>query len=631
MELLLQPCPLTSLPSSSSSLSRKLLKAKHTFLTAQKLTFISNNKSYYPSARKLEVSHFRAQASESAQASAKSISVTTDAINQDIGSKDENLVFVAGATGKVGSRTVRELLKLGFRVRAGVRSAQRAETLVQSVKQLNISDGASAVEKLEIVECDLEQDRIEPAIANASVVVCCIGASEKEVLMSLDHTESIIKLLRTLLMQPGIIGNEKVNPCTIMHSAYNFAATVAGVDHFILLTSLGTNKIGFPAAILNLFWGVLIWKRKAEEALIASGLPYTIVRPGGMERPTDAYKETHNVSLSKEDTLFGGQVSNLQLRFQKNFMGGSGQTLGCIDQFNGLTYILGEILDLLTSLSLSGCRTHGIHDKNRDLSYCKVVEVIAETTAPLSPFGELLSKIPSQWVDRSSVKVVSSCSRLTYNHLYVDLKPPTTPTSIPSISQTTIKDTSDKVAESKPIPSYTQDSSIKEEEVKPVSSFAEDSSIKEIKKLKPLSPYSVYDDLKPPTSPSPTAPTPALTTEARSSTVKLHDTRPLSPYFVYEDLKPPTSPTPTFSAPRRGFVVAAQPTNEAVPSSEYSNITGETPTKVLAEVQLENKLSFTISCVRGLKTPMLSSSVSKAVLKRPFVDPLRYEASRKSV
>lgn len=32
-----------------------------------------------------------------------------------------------------------------------------------------------------------------------------------------------------------------------------------------------------------------------------------------MERPTDAYKETHNITLSTEDTLFGGQVSNLQV------------------------------------------------------------------------------------------------------------------------------------------------------------------------------------------------------------------------------------------------------------------------------------------------------------------------------
>lgn len=39
-----------------------------------------------------------------------------------------------------------------------------------------------AVEKLALVECDLEkQDQIGPALGNASVVICCIGASEKEV------------------------------------------------------------------------------------------------------------------------------------------------------------------------------------------------------------------------------------------------------------------------------------------------------------------------------------------------------------------------------------------------------------------------------------------------------------------
>lgn len=34
--------------------------------------------------------------------------------------------------------------------------------------------------------------------------------------------------------------------------------------------------------------------------------------------------------------------------------------------------------------------------RNRGLSFCKVVEVIAETTAPLIPMEELLAKIPSQ-------------------------------------------------------------------------------------------------------------------------------------------------------------------------------------------------------------------------------------------
>ena len=67
------------------------------------------------------------------------------------------------------------------------------------------------------------------------------------------------------------------------------------------------------AGVLNLFGGVLIYKRKAEETLERSGVPYVIVRPGGMERPRDDYKATHNVRLSTRDTLFGGQVSRLQV------------------------------------------------------------------------------------------------------------------------------------------------------------------------------------------------------------------------------------------------------------------------------------------------------------------------------
>ncbi|KAH9302896.1 hypothetical protein KI387_014479, partial [Taxus chinensis] len=130
--------------------------------------------------------------------------------------------------------------------------------------------------------------------------------------------------------------------------------TVANVNHFILLTSLGTSKVGFPAALLNLFWGVLVWKRKAEEALINSGLPYSIVRPGGMERPTDTYKETHNLVIANKDTYFGGQVSNLQ------------------------------VAELIACMA-----------NNRQLSTNKVIEVIAETTAPLLPMEELLAKVSS--------------------------------------------------------------------------------------------------------------------------------------------------------------------------------------------------------------------------------------------
>ncbi len=88
------------------------------------------------------------------------------------------------------------------------------------------------------------------------------------------------------------------------------ASKAAGVEHFVMVSSLGTGRFGWPASILNLFWNVLDEKARAEDALVASGVPFTILRPGGMERPVDAeYAKTTGIVLCREDTRFGGQVS----------------------------------------------------------------------------------------------------------------------------------------------------------------------------------------------------------------------------------------------------------------------------------------------------------------------------------
>ncbi|KAF3435627.1 hypothetical protein FNV43_RR22718 [Rhamnella rubrinervis] len=497
------------------------------FVHGQILKFPNAKKN--PHSRKSKFLNVRAQASGTTKFSSK----TLEAIPKGVDLKDENLAFVAGATGRVGSRTVRELLKLGFQVRAGVRSAEKAEALVQSVRQMmldtkNASDGAQPVKKLEIVECDLEKrDEIVPALGNASVVLCCIGASEKEVF--------------------DITGPYRIDYLAAKNLVE--AATIAKVNHFILLTSLGTNKFGFPAAILNLFWGVLIWKRKAEEALIASGLPYTIVRPGGMERPTDAYKETHNTTLSQEDTLFGGQVSNLQVAELMAFMA-----------------------------------------KNRGLSYCKVVEVIAETTAPSTPLMQLLTKIPSQRappkessagsgaepspskseepspsLEKEPVKAEPIATQpLSPYTVFDDLKPPTSPTPTSPSSQDDLKvDT---------IPKPTSDTETTTTGLSSVPTEITSAS-EEVPTTRPLSPYAAYDDFKPPTSPSPNAPSlsPLSPSAAgidgvlSASTLSVNNTvqlatedepgekqhhfqpkpRPLSPFTMYEDLKPPASPSPS--------------------------------------------------------------------------------------
>jgi uncharacterized protein YbjT (DUF2867 family) len=59
------------------------------------------------------------------------------------------------------------------------------------------------------------------------------------------------------------------------------AAVAAGVEHVVLVGSMGGTQIDHP---LNKMGGgnILIWKRRSEAYLIASGLSYTIIRAGGL-------------------------------------------------------------------------------------------------------------------------------------------------------------------------------------------------------------------------------------------------------------------------------------------------------------------------------------------------------------
>jgi len=142
------------------------------------------------------------------------------------------------------------------------------------------------------VVCDVTRpDTLATALGDASVVISCLGAPE---------SEALNPGLPKAIDGDGTVALVKV-------------AKAAGVRHFVLVSSLGTGAFGWPASVLNLFWNVLEHKKEAEDALVASGVPYTILRPGGMERPTDEYALTHGTVLHPENTQFGGQVSRLQV------------------------------------------------------------------------------------------------------------------------------------------------------------------------------------------------------------------------------------------------------------------------------------------------------------------------------
>jgi uncharacterized protein YbjT (DUF2867 family) len=81
------------------------------------------------------------------------------------------------------------------------------------------------------------------------------------------------------------------------------AAVKAGVKKFILVSSIGTGNsaVAVPPQVLQTLGPVLAEKDKAEQHLIASGLTYTIIRPGGLKSDP----ATGNGILSEDPRIIG--------------------------------------------------------------------------------------------------------------------------------------------------------------------------------------------------------------------------------------------------------------------------------------------------------------------------------------
>jgi uncharacterized protein YbjT (DUF2867 family) len=88
------------------------------------------------------------------------------------------------------------------------------------------------------------------------------------------------------------------------------------IQHFVLVSSIGVTRTKkLPYNILNLF-GVLKYKKMAEDFLSDSGIPYTIIRPGRLtDGPYTSYDlntllqatsgTRHDVIIDQGDTLMG--------------------------------------------------------------------------------------------------------------------------------------------------------------------------------------------------------------------------------------------------------------------------------------------------------------------------------------
>lgn len=158
------------------------------------------------------------------------------------------VVVVAGATGRTGRLVVEQLEALRrYEVRALARDPDKARREIGAGHAWMAADVT-------------RPDTLAAPLRGAAYVICAVGATARS----------------------GPNGPQFVDYGGVRNLVD--AARRAGARQFVLVSSIGAGgEGGFTRWILNTLGGdVLVWKAKGEAHLRASGLPYTIVRPGGL-------------------------------------------------------------------------------------------------------------------------------------------------------------------------------------------------------------------------------------------------------------------------------------------------------------------------------------------------------------
>jgi len=222
------------------------------------------------------------------------------------GAAPSRKVLVTGAGGRTGKLVVEKLMADGgYAVVGMVRSRKKADGLMRSLQTNNDNKN---INNVDIVVGDVtSEESLREAMAGCYGLVVCTSAVPQL------KKRSLLKLLwrKATFRKAGFpefswSGGSPPEDVDYKGQLNQFkAAQEAKVSRVVVVSSMGgtdsenfLNKIGRKEDGTN--GDILLWKRKAERALIDTGLSYGIIHPGGL---TDDVKKPRKMVFDVNDNL----------------------------------------------------------------------------------------------------------------------------------------------------------------------------------------------------------------------------------------------------------------------------------------------------------------------------------------
>lgn len=196
-------------------------------------------------------------------------------------------VLVTGATGRTGSLVVHKLQSLSnsFSVRGFARTPQKAIDLFNSTENFFFGN-------------ILEPESLVPALDGCDALVILTSATP-QIVPSAQPGQRPEFTFPSGEMPEQIDYQGQINQINV--------AKQAGVQQIVLVGSMGgTDEKHFLNTMGN--GNILIWKRKAEQYLIDSGIDYTIIRAGGLLDQPGGKRE---LVVSRDDVLLINAPENV--------------------------------------------------------------------------------------------------------------------------------------------------------------------------------------------------------------------------------------------------------------------------------------------------------------------------------